>query len=233
MITITRRQARSLRAVLRRRHVGPRFGHAPPLDLAVDPDAGLRVRYRASAIALECLLPGTPRPKEAVLLPIDALRALEARDDSPLVLWADPATRTWARWDQDGVTQTRGHDVPPPRWRRPFPRRPDDLEDAPADLLGTLARGGGYDGWGGPLRLVGGSDQVIDGSGYAESLEGGYRFPWRGEAWVPSSPCFARVERERRRPPRVGRTGDHVVIEAWPWTLWLLLLPPREPDVEA
>src|SRR5262245_17114748 len=104
MIAIPRRQARRLRAIFRRHALGvaPR-GPAPPLVLRADPDAGLRVRFHHTPLAVECLLPGTFRPAESIALPLETLADVEGRDESPVVLEAAAPGVTVARWEDRGV----------------------------------------------------------------------------------------------------------------------------------
>ena len=76
MITITRRQARRLRAVFRRHTLGiTHKGLVPPLVFGADPDCGLRVRHHQAALAVEHVLTGPYRPEGTIGLPLDALAA--------------------------------------------------------------------------------------------------------------------------------------------------------------
>src|SRR4051794_28601359 len=110
MTTITRRQARRLRAVFRRSALG--IGHrgaVPPLVLRAG-GAQLRAQHRYAALAVEHVEhvgPGTFGPDEAVALPLEALAEIEGRDDSPVVLEAVAPDRTVARWQDHAVPQCR------------------------------------------------------------------------------------------------------------------------------
>src|SRR4051812_32588687 len=100
MVTITRRQARRLRAVFRRHPLGiAHKGPVPPLVFRADPDAELRVRHHQAALAVECALPGNDRPGESIAMPLDALADVEGKDDTAVVLVALAPLRTVARWD--------------------------------------------------------------------------------------------------------------------------------------
>ena len=77
MITMSRRQARTLRAVFRRHALGiSHKGPVPPLVLVADPAAGLRVRHHQAHLAVECRLEGSPPSEEAITLPLDALAGM-------------------------------------------------------------------------------------------------------------------------------------------------------------
>src|SRR4051812_20704644 len=107
MITITRRQARTLRAVFRRHVLGiTHKGLVSPLVLRTEPDVGLRIRHHQAHLAVEGLLEGTQRSAEALALPLDALADFEGRDDTPVTLEAPAAGRTVVRWSDRGIPQT-------------------------------------------------------------------------------------------------------------------------------
>ena len=82
-------------------------------------------------------------------------------------------------------------------------------------------------------RLAGGTGEVVNEFDIAEALPPGYRFPWEGEVLVPASLLYGQVEAPRFRPVLLGWIEGHVVIEAWPWTLWLAILPADSTPPEA
>ena len=113
MITITRRQARRLRAVFRRHALGiAHRGPVPPLVFRADPDVGLRVRHHLPDLAIEHVLPGTDRPEASIALPLDALADFEGKDDVAVILEAAAPGRTVVRWEDRGIPQTREYAVP-------------------------------------------------------------------------------------------------------------------------
>ena len=242
MITITRRVARDLRAVLRPRCLGyGSFVRLPPLALRAEADGGLRVRLALRHLALECLVPGPPRPRETLLLPLRALAAIAGRDDSPVALYAVGPRSTMARWldipparEYDfAFPRTASYEVPRARSLAPFPRRPEATWAAPAGLLDALAELSSTTA--SAIRLVGGSDVLVDESGWRATLPGGYLLPWEGEATVAASPVFARRELPRAGPVELGRTARQVMVRAGCWTLWLadepgLIEPPEAED---
>ena len=140
MITITRRQARRLRAVFRRHALGiAHRGLLPPLIFLTDPAAGLRVRHRQAHLAVECLLEGSRWPEEAIALPLEALADFEGRDDSSVILEAATPGRTTVRWDDRGIPQSREYAVPEVGSLPAFPEPPATFEECPAGLLDALA----------------------------------------------------------------------------------------------
>ena len=241
MITITRRQARRLRAAFRRHALGiAHKGLVPPLVFHADPAAGLRVRHRQAHLAVECLLEGSYRPEEAIAVPLEALADFEGRDDSPVVLEAVAPGRTVARWDDRGIPQGREYAVPAarlPAGRSPS-RRPTSRS----------ARPGCWTPWPRPpatteegstryaldcIQLRGGTGEVVATDGRQVLIQGGFRLPWDGDLLVRAAPLFACRELPRDRPVRVGRTDTHVVLRAGAWTLYLAIqADARFPRVE-
>jgi len=230
MITITRRQARRLRAVFRRHALGiAHKGLVPPLVFRADPDNGLRIRHHQAAVAIEHVLPGTNRPEEAIALPLDALADFEGKDDTPIVLEAAAPGRTVARWDDRGIPQSREYPVPDLAGLPPFPAPPSATEPSPADLLDALSEAAQTTDEGSTryaldcLQLKGGSGEVVATDGRQILIQGGFRFPWDGDLLVRRTPLFAVRELPRDRPVEVGRTDTHVVLRAGPWTIWLAI----------
>ena len=89
MITISRRQARKLRAVFRRHRLGiAHRGPVPPLLFYFKPGVGLRVRHQQADLAVECVLPGDNPTEEWIAVSLDVLADVEGRDDSAVVLEA-------------------------------------------------------------------------------------------------------------------------------------------------
>src|SRR4051812_26748815 len=108
MITLTRRQARRLRAVFRRHALGiSHKGQVPPLVFRSDPEDGLRVRHHQAHLAVEQVLEGPRQPEAAIPLPLDALADFEGKDDTPVVLEAAGPGRTSVRWEDRGIPQAR------------------------------------------------------------------------------------------------------------------------------
>ncbi len=126
MITISRRQARRLRAVFRRHALGfTHKGAAPPLIFVPDPDVGLRVRHHQPHLAVECVVRCVQGSQEPLALPLDALADLEGSEDSPVVLEAtDSPGQVRARWEDRGIPQTASTRCSSRAFGPRFPNRP-------------------------------------------------------------------------------------------------------------
>ena len=124
MITLSRREARRLRGVLRRSVLGiSHKGSIPPLIVRAG-GAQLRAQYRYAGLAVEYVEADGPYPPEAIALPLDALAECEGRDCSPVVLEAIAPDRTIVRWEDRGIPQTREFAVPRIETLAPFPEPP-------------------------------------------------------------------------------------------------------------
>jgi hypothetical protein len=228
LITITRRDALLLRRILWRPSLGlAEFGHAAPLVLQVDPEAGLRVRHHHGDLAVECLLPGSPRPAEAAVLPLDVLAKLAAAEDSPVAIRAASATETAVDWEVGGFPESRFPTVPPLDALPPHPAPPASWHEAPPRLLDDLAghaRSSPY----GLLRLGGGRTAAVGEAPEWSSPLDGYAFPWEGDLLIRASPVFARRELRRSAALRLGRTITHLALRAGIWTLWMATRPEED-----
>ena len=240
MITLTRCQARDLRAVLRRRALGiAHRGELPPLLFVAEPGVGLRVRFHHPPLALDCLLPGDPRREGPVALPLEALAELEGRDDTPVTLEAAGPGRTLARWRERGTDRSREFATTSPAARPPFPETLDRLEACPATLLDALAEAAATTDEEstryalGCILLRGGPrGEVVATDGRQLLIQGGFPLPWEGDALVRRTPpCLVALPRDR--PILVGRSAGHVVLRAGSWTAWLeIRADARYPRVE-
>ena len=240
LITITRRQARRLRAAFRRHALGiAHKGLVPPLVFHAEPAAGVRVRHRQSHLAVECLLEGANRPEGVIAVALEALADFEGRDDSPVILEAAEPGRTLVRWDDRGIPQRREYAVPEVGSLPPFPEPPAAFEESPAGLLDALTEAAATTEEGSPryaldcIQWKGATSEVVATDGRQILIQGGFRLPWDGDLLVRATPLFGCRELPRDRPIRVGKTDTHVVLRAGSWTLFLTIqVDARFPRVE-
>jgi hypothetical protein len=240
MITLSRRQARRLRGVLRRSVLGisPR-GVLPPLILRTG-GSQLRAQYRYTGLAVEHAEPDGPSPAEALALPLDALAEFEGRDGSPVVLETVAPDRTVARWEDRGIPQTREYAVPAITTLAPFPEPPAHGQESPPGLLAALAEASATASDDNTryalsclqLRACGDDHQVIATDGRQLLVQSGFRFPWTGDVLIRRSPVFACRALPRAEPLALGKTETHIVLRVGPWTLsFEIASDARFPDV--
>ena len=124
MITLTRRQVRTLRGVFRRSTLGiAHRGPIPPLVFRVD-DGQLCARHRYANLAVEHAVTSAWPSSGSVSLPIEALADLEGRDEATVALEAMAPDRTVARWSDRGIPQAREYALTPIDGPVPFPDPP-------------------------------------------------------------------------------------------------------------
>jgi len=218
VIILARREARRLRAVLRRRTLGlARHGPAPPLVLDPGPAPGLCVRLHLDHLAVECLLEGDRRADGAVMLPLDALADFEGCDESLVHLQASDSGRTTARWDDRGVPQSREYTVPAAA-SPDFPEGPVDLVERPPGLLEALAEAAATAGERTArhaldcILLRGSTSEAVATDGRQVLIQGGFDLPWDDDLLVRAVPLFACKSLPRDAPVAIGRTGSYVVL---------------------
>ena len=230
MITLTRRQARRLRAVFRRHALGiAHRGSVPPLVFRADPDVGLRVRHLLPDLAIEHVLPGTDRPEASIALPLDALADFEGKDDVAVILEAAAPGRTVVRWEDRGIPQTREYAVPDVAGLPAFPQPPAVFETCPSGLLSALAEAVETTDEGSTryaldcMQLKGDTGEVVATDGRQILIQGGFRFPWEGDMLIRRTPIFAIRELPRDMPVEVGKTDSHVVLKVGEWSIGLAI----------
>src|SRR5437868_2185414 len=119
MIEITRSLARRLSAVVRNCVRKPYYPHPPLIDLHTD-GQGLCVRAAQADVAVAYRQPGAFRP-DRITLPLDALAAIEGRDEGAVILEDGEPGQTVARWEDGGVPQVMAFALPDGAKRPVFP----------------------------------------------------------------------------------------------------------------
>ena len=139
MITLLRRQAHALRAVLRRSvlgiaHRGPSpRSSSPPATANYARDIGTPT-WRSSTRARS---PGPRRARPPCRW--TPLAEVEGRDDSILALDPVAPDRTVVRWSDRGIPKVHEYTVPTMETIGPFPDVPGTWSEVPADLIAALA----------------------------------------------------------------------------------------------
>jgi hypothetical protein len=229
MITLLRRQAHVLRAVLRRSVLG--ITHRGPVAPIVftAADGQLCARHRHPYQAIEHATRVAWPSSGSAALPLDALAEVEGRDDSILALDPVAPDRTVVRWSDRGIPKVHEYTVPAIEDIGKFPCVPNTWSEVPADLITALADATASSADDDTryalscLQLKAGSKshEVIATDGRQILIRGGFLFPWTGDVLVRRSPLFASRELPHDRPWRIGRTDTHVGLRCDPWTILL------------
>jgi hypothetical protein len=225
VLTITRRQARSLGSVLRRRTLGiPARGPCSPLVFR--PTAsGLQVRLHAGLIAVETALPGHFADTAPIALPLEVLADIEGRDDAPVEIETS-AERTVVRWTDHGIPRVQGHDVPAIESLPPWPELPAKYTSMPGCLLDAMAAAAEVTTHNTTryaldcIALDGNRDAVIGTDGRQLVATNGFHLPWRDSALVHPCPVLSSKALPRDKPIGIARTSAWIILRAGTWTLW-------------
>ena len=116
------------------------------------------------------------------------------------------------------MPRVRDHVVLAPDDLPKFPTLPTSFETCAGELLAALAEAHATTDEGssryalGLIQLRGDTGEVAATDGHQLLVQGGFRFPWRGDVLVRGVPLFAARELPRDRPIEVGRTDTHVVL---------------------
>jgi hypothetical protein len=229
MITLLRRQAHGLRAVLRRSVLG--ITHRGPVAPIVftAADGQLCARHRHPYLSIEHATRVAWPSSGVAALPLDALAEVEGRDDSILALDPIAPDRTVVRWSDRGIPRVHEYTVPTIEAIGAFPDLPGSWSEVPADLINALAEATATSADDDTryalscLQLKAGprSHEVVATDGRQILIRGGFLFPWTGDVLVRRSPLFASRELRRDRPWAIGRTETHVALRCDPWTILL------------
>jgi len=224
MYTMTRRQARSVRALARK--CVPKGGSRVPdpvLTLTVGPD-GPFAYATVGDVTVGCRVSDPRDPAAGLSMPLSALAACEGSD--PLLVTLEAAdTGVRLSWADRGQARTETA----PLVRRPFvpPVVPAVFDVVSPAFLNALHEAGrcaaNEDAKYAVSRVHvrGGAGQVVGTDGKQALVTGGFRLPFREDVLVPALPVFGLKELTREGPFRVGRTIAGLCVGAGDWLVWL------------
>lgn len=234
MLTITRRQALQLKAVLRRA-----FGsRGPSPAVCFTADAGtLSVKASSADIAIAYDIATAAAP-EALWLPFQCLADCEEKKDEPVQLEATDNGRVTACWRDRNIPQLVQYDAAAPHDADKFPSLPEKFAENPPRLFQAMADAGetcdpdsvryalGHVQLRGQRGSIGATD------GRQLMIQSGFAFPWEGDLLIPRSKIFGSPEIAGDEPVLVGKSGDWVAFRTGPWTIWLAINKDgRFPDI--
>ncbi len=239
MITLTRRQIRRLRTVLRRSTLGvPTRGPAPPLVFRTEADQ-LRAQYRHGSLTIEYCEPISAGTEETIAIPLDALAECEGRDESTVTFESSRPGRVTVRWTDRGIPQTREDSVSTKAELDEVPPLPENCGELPATFLDALTEATQIAGESGRfalncVQLDAPRGRAIATDGRQLLIQAGFTLPWDEAVLIDGSPVFGAAGLPRDCPLQVGRTATHIVIRAGAWTLGCAIRTGlRYPDVDA
>jgi hypothetical protein len=225
VIEIPRSLARRLSAVLRSSIRKPYFPHVPLVDFHADAQ-GLCVRVAQGEVAVEYRQPGALR-RANLTLPLDALAAVEGRDDGPIALDAGDADQIIARWEDKGIPQIAAFTVLDNLKRQVFPDPPGQFVANPPALLTALAEAARSASEGETryamhrLLLRGKHGDVVGTDSKELYIHAGFTFGWPDNLLVTRVTAFGRPELGSVEAVEIGKTDQHVAVRFGTWTIFL------------
>lgn len=235
MITITRRTARLVRAVVRRA-LGLSGGSGPSILFQARDDQ-LRVCAVSDNVVAEYRCTGE-FDDEQIWLPYDCLSACEARNDDPVQLELNGAQVT-VQWRDSSGPQMVQHEVTENEEGEPIPVTPTDLSQNPSALRQALhhammttereAIRYAVD----HIQLRAETGEIVATDGRKLLVQSGFEFPWQDDLLVPRNHVFGCGELPGHAPVFVGNTGEWLVFRIGDWTFYLKIATnKRFPDVD-
>ncbi len=222
MITLSRKLVRTLRSMFRRAGDGSR--HVQPPVLFEANASGLTVQCHSGRTVVSHQLPG-PHPDARLAVALRDMAEFEGGRDQPVTLRGD-GDSVIAEWVEAGIPQHRTFDAIDCTGLS-APVLPPDMVPLGADAFAELAEVAKCCA---DDRLKYGLDclQLRGRQGLAAATDtrhllvtSGFPWPWQDNLLIPKTALFASSELANLGPVRAGRTEDHVVFAAGPWTLWL------------
>lgn len=219
MITITRRLALQLRSVLRRafgsRNTGTVVGF-------IADKAGLTVRSMYADAVVELRVPGE-RPVDTLWLPLEFLADIEGKKDDPVELQASGNDQVTAHWQDGKVPQLVRYDAKEPTYKSPA--LPATFATNRPNLLQALHEASEITDPSNERYAVGCLQLCPDGTinatdGRQALIQSGFTFPWSVPLLIPRSKVFRSPELSDK-PVAVAQSGDWVVLNVEPWTIYL------------
>jgi hypothetical protein len=214
-VELPRGVARAYRAVLRKCVQQGLRGPDCTVSCRAGPE-GLELSCRQQGVLLRHATPGK-RPAGLVRFPMSLLAQFEGRDGGAVKLEAAGLGKARASWKEKSgeralefaCPDVAEAEVPGCEMSSPGAGFMQALAEAAKTTAGEHARPA--------LRgvlLKGGEMVATDGRQLL--VQGGFEFPWEGEALVPALPAFALKELALEKP-LLGRSGTTVVLSCGPW----------------
>jgi hypothetical protein len=225
LITITRNQARQLRAVFRRCGIKSKIGLEQRPRFIADSN-GLRIRARVMDVAVEYHLPGEFASEE-FSLPVDFLKACEGNSDVPVSIESRSRSMVVTSWLDGGVPQQLQYDGNAPPREKEFPKLPEEFVSAGDDLWqGLRDAAATVDSQSirfalSHMQLRGEQGQIVTTDGRQALVQGGFHFPWSDDLLIPAPSVLGCADLAQYGTPVIGRTEDWVSLRLGPWTILL------------
>lgn len=236
MIVIPRGPCRAFPALVRKCVSGRPRGPAPVVVCEVS-GGTLTVWARTDDAVLAYTAP-TAGGDERLVVPMAVLEAAAECKGEAVELVVGPKLTGEARFADRGGPRCHPFAAVLPGKQHRLPDLPDEWHTVPAAFLAALHECGRTTAKDATrfaltrVQLKGKAGQVVATDGRTALLRGGFTLPFVEDVLAPAVPVFGSRELAAEPTVRVGRTADHLVVEAGPWRVFLLLdRTGRYPDV--
>ncbi|WP_020475828.1 hypothetical protein [Zavarzinella formosa] len=226
MFALTRRQARLLRAAVRR-CASKRRPRGPDTVLRmISGKQGTFVFVRLEEAAIGCRLPTPPAQERHLAIPLELLARIEGSDDSPVTVEAASTTEGRAAWTDRGLPKSATFHIASTE-DAGLPAMPSTFADTGRSLLEALHEAGRCATNGNAcydltrLQIRGSAGQVIGTDARQALVMGGFAFPFDDDLLVPAVPLFGMREWAGESHVRVGRTPTGLCVGIGEWLVWL------------
>lgn len=236
MMTVTRTQARSFRALARKCVSGRPRGPAPPV-VCVQKDGALTLWVLTPDAELSHTAPASG-PDETLVVPMSLFEAIEGPGSDPVAIDVGADLRGVARWTDRGIAQTSAFvaTAPGPEYELPAP--PDVWQPIPPSFLTALHECGRSTTEGSPrfaldrVQLRGKTGQVIGTDSKIALFWSGFAFPFTDDWLVPAIPAFGSRTFVGITDVQIGTTETRLFVSLGPWQVSLVRdTTGRYPDV--
>ncbi|QGJ68651.1 Hypothetical protein PBC10988_3120 [Planctomycetales bacterium 10988] len=233
MITLTRKQLRTARSLLRRTLGLRSRNDQTPVEIAATAE-GTSVRAASQKFAIEYLFPGNPE-METIVLPYATLAECEGTRQDPVRVHT-AKDQVVLQWEEKGFPQCIWTNA---KSASNFPARPEEMQENPSSLMTLLAEAVAITSKESSrfaldcLRLRGHDGQLAATDGRQALVQAGFDFPWEDALLIPACPGFTAKEFLKEKPVRMGKTEDWVAIQSGPCTIWCRIDQQRHfPDID-
>lgn len=225
VIEITRRQARTIRSLIRRAlGLSPKYGEHP-VRITTDDKVGT-IRSQRHGVAVEYRF-DADSPAESIVVPLSILADCEAARDDPVTFSKQSDDTVLVEWHDKGVPilrtahQTKYDDefpAPPETWHQML----DEFLPALADAMATTDREAtrySID----CVQLCGKTGRILATDSRKALVVTGFHFPWDDEVLLPWNGVLSLKELSEHGPVCVGRNDKTLSLTTGPWTLHFAL----------
>jgi hypothetical protein len=223
MLQISRSLAHQLRAVFRKL-ASRSTANIAKVSFTAGPK-GLHIRLHRTEILGEYHEEGEYSPVEFIIS-LQALADFEGRNGDPVTFEAGEAGIVQARWEDDGVPQVKSYEAEEPAKLPAYPSLPKNMTPVEPGLWKTLAEASSSVSHDNiryaitNIQLKGSAGAIIATDG-RQLLQLTFPLPWTDDVLVPASAVFGCKELQHERSVCIGKSDNHVTMQAGAWTLHL------------